>query len=356
MSATERRPEADPAGSCRRPDLAICLPDWDQLEAATQRELVAHAQACPVCAPKWRLIQATDAFLAAGAASGGVAAHAPALACPTADELYDLGRGPGARSLSEVERVALGAHVNACADCAALIATLRERPPAPLEFESERREFAAERRRRMRVWMPLAAAAALLAVFLWDGGSEAARRGADVGSIRFPRSEQLRGEAAGALLFPRERLLASAGGLHSPLHFELAPRERATRYRVQLERHDGQLFSAAEPFLSLESESASFDAAAAARLDLVPGHYTWEAWAFVDGLDVPLGRRDFEVVRDEELIARIAERERASEPARSESILHLLEDSGFACDARAFARTLPASPARDAYLARRPER
>ena len=41
---------------------------------------------------------------------------------------------------------------------------------------------------------------------------------------------------------------------------------------------------------------------------LGPGHYTWEAWAVVDGLDVHLGRRDFEVTLDAPLIDEIAAR------------------------------------------------
>jgi hypothetical protein len=62
------------------------------------------------------------------------------------------------------------------------------------------------------------------------------------------------------------------------------------------------------------------------------------------------------VVADAALLDGLRTRNTAAEPARSESILHLLHDAGFSSDARAFARTLPPSPERDEYLARRPAR
>jgi hypothetical protein len=363
MTDPERRPGAAPSGSCSRPDLALWLPDWDTLDTPTQRELAAHAEACPACAPNWRLIRRADAYLETSLRSSPAEALA---VCPTPDELYDLGRGPGARRLSELERVGLKAHVAACAECAALVKTLEQRPPAPLVLGDSSRSFAADadlprldRRRRWQIWVPLAAAAAVLAIWLWrtDEGATRARSG-DVGgaSIRFPSAQLVRGDAAGALLFPRERLLAGRAGLHSKLEFEVAPRERATSYRAEVERHDGAAFANSTPILKLSSALERIGAGAGAEITLPPGHYTWEAWAVVDGLDVPLGRRDFEVVRDDELVAQLEQRSRAAEPARSEAILHLLHDAGYLSDARAFARTLPASPERDEYLARRPQR
>jgi hypothetical protein len=362
MTEPERRPEAAPLGSCSRPDLALWLPDWDSLDAPTQRELTAHAEACPFCEPTWRVIRQADAYLESGL--GASPSEAPAV-CPTPDELYDLGRGPGARRLSELERVGLKAHVASCEDCAALVATLERRPPAPLihgdggsAYDAVPSLLRRDRRLRWEIVAPLAAAAAILAVLVWRDDTGARARTDDIGrsSIRFPSAQLLRGDSAGALLFPRERLLASSQGLHSKLEFEVAPRERASAYRAEVERHDGEAFANATSFLKLESKHERIDGGEDAQITLPPGHYTWEAWAVVDGLDVPLGRRDFEVVRDNELVAQIEQRSRAAEPARSEAILHLLHDAGYLSDARAFARTLPASPERDEYLARRPAR
>lgn len=355
MTERERRPEAAPTGGCGRPDLAIWLPDWETLDAPTQQELARHAASCPSCTPKWELIRRTDAHLARGLRDAP-----PAAVCPSAEELYDLGRGPGARRLSELERVGLRSHVAACTDCAALVETLATRPPAPL-LSGREGLFAqgAQRSRRWQVWAPLAAAAALLAVLMWrNDDSVGGTQGGDVGArrVRFPAAQLVRGEAGGALLFPRERLLAGPRGLFSHLEFELAPREHAQRYRAELERHDGALFARGEPLLVLDGEHARLGPGADSELSLAPGHYTWEGWARVDGLDTPLGRRDFEVVRDDELVAELEQRASAPEPARSESILHLLHDAGFVSDARAFARTLPPTPERDEYLARRPVR
>lgn len=367
MTSPEQRPEAAPRGGCGRPDLAVRLPDWDSLDGPAQRELTDHAASCPACAPKWELIRLADAWVEDGLPAErerrqrgetSAVASGPAL-CPSADELYDLGRGPGARQLSELERVGLRSHVAQCGDCAALVATLAKRPPSPLLFGSSGEfRLAAARIRRWQVWVPLAAAAALLAAFVilqHEAGARIQHAKAEP-HIRYPAAQLVRGEAGGALLYPRDRLLAGQRGLASKLEFEIAPQERSTSYRAELARHDGGLFATPVSFLRVEGATARLSASDTSVVSLAPGHYTWEAWAVVDGLDVPLGRRDFEVVRDDGLMAQIAEREHAPEPARSESILHLLHDAGYVTDARAFARTLPSSRERDEYLARRPVR
>ena len=74
-----------------------------------------------------------------------------------------------------------------------------------------------------------------------------------------------------------------------------------------------------------------------------PGHYTWEAWATVDGLERLLGERDFEVVRDEDVRANLAS---LSDLER----VHALHEAGWWTDARALARRMHPSVGRDAYL------
>ncbi len=87
------------------------------------------------------------------------------------------------------------------------------------------------------------------------------------------------------------------------------------------------------------------------RTRLTPGGYTWEAWCVVDGLDNPLGRRDFDVISRPDLLARLADLEQLEEPNRGNSTLILLDGNDLASDLRAFARKLPPSEERDRFLA-----
>jgi hypothetical protein len=361
MEPTANHGDASGRAICSRPELASWLVDWDELDAARRRELFDHARVCASCGARLDLLTRAAAWLEqAVTPTAGV--------CPSAEDLYDFGRGPGARHLSEPERVSLKAHVAGCAECSEFVATLSSRPPAPLlvdESAPDARGPAPKlalvgRHRRTLAWLPLAAAAALAAVFVWRANSprEPHAAGTEQAAlrIRYPADPLLRGAARDALLFPRDRVLSGPQGLYSELLFELLPVDRATSYRVMLTRHDGSAFADGQAVATLTGKTPLIapDAEVASKLE--PDHYTWEAWAVVDGLDVPLGRRDFEVVSDADLIDEIAARESAPEPARSESLLHLLHDAGFVGDARAFARTLPATPERDAYLARLPGR
>lgn len=352
-------------GGCARPELAARLSVWDELDALAARELSEHASVCPACGPHLQLLQQAQAWLERGLAGASAAS-----VCPSAEDLYDFGRGPGARVLSEPERMSLKAHVAGCAECGALVLTLASRPPVPLlgdelpaevvtvgerelDLVAPPRSAPARATWRRLAWIPIAVAAATIAMFIWP--SESASRERSSGSIRFPTQPLLRGAADDALLFPRDRVLRGSGGLFATPVFEIAPRERATSYRVRVFRHDGRAFAEGGEIGSLSGDRATLDASAL-REQLVAGHFTWEAWTVVDGLDLPLGRRDFEVLEDDALIEAIDARREAPEPARSEAILHLLHDAGFAGDARAFARSLPPSPERDAYLARLPGR
>ena len=351
-------------GGCTRPELAARLSLWDELDPLAARELSEHAGVCPACGPSLQLLQQAQAWLERGPAGANAAS-----VCPSAEDLYDFGRGPGARVLSEPERMSLKAHVAGCAECGALVLTLASRPPVPLlgdELPEEPVTVAAgeldrvapprsvtPRGWRHLAWIPVAVAAATIAMFVWPSESQSRERSS--GSIRFPTQPLLRGAADDALLFPRDRVLRGSNGLFATPVFEIAPRERATSYRVRVFRHDGRAFAEGGEIGSLTGDGATLDASTL-REQLVAGHFTWEAWTVVDGLDLPLGRRDFEVIEDDALIEAIDARREAPEPARSEAILHLLHDSGFAGDARAFARSLPPSPERDAYLARLPGR
>jgi hypothetical protein len=347
-------PRSPTPPTCGRPDLGRRLADWDLLEPRERTALEAHAATCPRCGPALDLLRRADAWLAAGSSAASVGS------CPDTERLYDAAGGPGARPLDPGERATIEEHLARCAECAGFAATLDSRPPSPLLLDPDPGPRptleplpASLPRRRLRLVPALAAAAGLvLAVAVWRAvvspGTQA--QGPEVASApRFPAAPLLRGDLTGPLLYPRIAVLARAGGeLVHPLGFEIQPQEGASAYRVLLFGGTDE-----EPVLRTEAEAAHLTAVAE-RLE--PGRYTWEAWAVVHGLDVPLGRRDFEVRHDAELLAELERWSVLPEPERSERTLALLVERGFASDARAWARGLPASPERDAFLGRTPGR
>jgi len=195
----------------------------------------------------------------------------------------------------------------------------------------------------------------LLSVAIWyavehAGTSEAA----------FPGAPLLRGSSTGTLLFPRDRVLhaseklaAAFPALDGSLAFELDTVAGAEGYEVEVARHGGDAFATEEAKLfELAGSSPTLAADRAQGTGLGVGDFTWTARAKVRGLDEPLGQRDFAIVDDaaltEELLA-LADR---AEPERSLAAVNLLHAKGFLTDARAIARSMPASPERDAYLSR----
>lgn len=348
----ELPPAHPPAGEapCIRPDLRARLSEWAELPPAELGELEAHAAQCAECGPGLELLKEAEAWLA------GDALGAVGLNCPSPEELYDYGRGPGASSLPDAERLALRAHLGACSECSSLVDSLASRPPAPLLFDGAPTglQRANHFRRRLRWAIPLAAAAALALVLLAIRDTKTPQVALASAEIRFPTEPVLRGADDSALLFPRDALLVGDNGTWSQLAFELAPREHAARYSIQLRRNDGSAFDGGEPLLRLDGPAPRLEATSLVALE--PGHYTWEAWAEVDGLNVPLGERDFEARREPALVAELTLALGSDEPLRSETVLNLLHLHGFAGDARDYARRLPPSPARDAYLSAKPGR
>lgn len=348
----EFQPGSAPAGvpACVRPDLRARLPEWTELSPAELGELEAHAAQCNECGPGLEMLKEAEEWLAGDTLGAG------GLHCPSPEELFDYGRGPGARSLPDAERLALRAHLAECGECSSLVDSLASRPPAPLLFDGAATglQRANHFRRRLRWAIPLAAAAALALLLLAIRGPGRAPTAFASGEIRFPVEPVLRGADEVALLFPRDALLVGEDGTWSLLAFELAPRPRATRYRIELRRNDGSAFDDGRSVLRLDGPAPRLEATALVALE--PGHYTWEAWAEVDGLSVPLGERDFEARLEPALVAELALALGSGEPLRSETVLNLLHLHGFVGDAREYARRLPPSPARDTYLNTRPGR
>jgi len=339
------------------PAVTELLARWDELPA----EGLARLAADPLHGPRLARVREVDEWLAGRLRATGD--------CPDSEQLYDYGRGPGYAVLAGSKRKVIEAHLAECAACESFIETLGSSPPLPLSLapvalpadeampsggdpatvppraEPPRLVFPVLRSRRMR-WVPLAAAAAVVATtaLLWNTADTV---GAGTG---LPGSPLLRGDAGGPLLFPRGRLLASGPADERPLFataplFELETIAGASLYRVIVRQHEGGAFESGRELLRLESHLPVLGCEEL----LAPGQYTWNAWAVVDGLDQELGSRDFQIAPDEELqrsLARLSDRD----------AVIVLHEAGYLSDARHAARRLPPSEERDAYLLALPGR
>lgn len=308
------------------------LTRWDELPAELLTELEQH----PVHGPRLEHLRRAEAFL-------------DSCACPESSDLYDFARGPGYGLLPAQRRAEIADHLGQCADCGALVESLEASPPLPLDLTDGPAPLEGPRPLRalprlVEQWMPVAAAAAVLAVGLLVFRSNPV----DAGDL-WPRYPLLRGEVAADLTFPRDAVLASGavpgGGWAEAPRFEVDPLEGATAYRIEVTRHGGAAFGEGDRVLSLAGSAGDLVAAEA----LEPGHYTWEAWATIDGLERLLGARDFEVLEVEGLHAELAHLSNLER-------VHRLHDRGLWTDARALARHTPPSAGRDAYLGAAPGR
>lgn len=345
------------------------LTHWDELDPALLTAIASH----PQHGPRLAMLRRADRWLETKAPSMPMAGR-PAGACPTSEELYDFGRGPGFLPMESARRGEIERHLRTCRDCENLVETLAAMPPVPIATGA-----APPARRRLRALprlVPLAAAASLVVgLGLWIAfsttGSEA---------VRFPTAPLLRGSSGGPLFFPRDRALhvteevrAAFPALDGRLVFEVETQAGATNYKIDVAKHGGDVFAADEGSVLKLSEAipsggapgnASRSGAAGggpsvairASAELAPGQYTWSARATVHGLDQELGQRDFSVVDDAEIASRLIALGSQAEPKRSLAAVKLLHEAGFLGEARAIARAMPASPERDAYLSQLPGR
>lgn len=339
--------------------LEKALLHWDELDDGALVTLASH----PASARRLAGLRAAEAWLHRGAPQphlGAPASGVPPLNagsdCPGAGELYDLGRGPGCTALDEFREQELRGHVAACPECALLVASLAVPPPLPIEAPSTAcgpgdslapppSGVPARPLRPSRTWRPFALAAALAGLALLPQFLGSRGPGLD----DLPRSPLLRGGESAAMLFPRERLLAlpEAGALAGHPRFELQPEPRAAGYRVELFRHAGGAFEAGDRLQVLRSAEPQLEGD-----PLAPGHYTWRAWAEIDGLERSLGALDFEVVADAALAERVQRVDAAGAPRLRDliALISELHEAGFRSDARRQARRLPACAERDEYL------
>jgi hypothetical protein len=328
------------------------------------------------------------------------------LPCPGANELYDFGRGPGYRPLAPGRREELETHLANCESCRELGSTLASPPPMPLVIDpapepgapgpghgdadsqqpttdpgpsiSPRLLKRPQPRPRPEASLPLRilrffpVAAALLVLGLGmsffrkppagivfaPGGTPLGVTGV-TGDTGFPANPLLRGSGTAepaALLHPRGRILARHDQLPGDWlvsvrpHFELATVPAASEYRVVLERLDGNAFSDGSVVERLTADQPTMTASA----PLAPGFYRWQAVAVVNGLPRELGAMDFSVVKPTEPEASALVEQLRALDGDGRRVIHavrLLHGAGYRSDARALARTLPASPGRDAFLA-----
>lgn len=346
-NAEERTPMDAPFGSPTPsrdglpPEEALLY--WQELSPRALEALDAH----PAHGPKLRLLQAAEGWLETRGTDS---------TCPTTEELYDFGRGPGYRPLERDAAERIEAHVARCGECRRMVATLRQAPPVPLELgiddasPLQPTELRSVRRpSQLRLAAPLATAAAVLALV---GLFQFANSDNDVlaeMSGEYPSALVLRG-ASEPLAYPRGLVLErpdDAPNWSRELAFEMRLEDVTgiTLYRVEVRRHDGAAFSTGETIGRFESTEPVVTADADWTLALEPGHYTWDAWVTRAGLEERLGERDFEVVS----APRAWEILRAATPFDLRAVQYL-HDSGYVTDAREFAQSFPRDAARDAYL------
>jgi hypothetical protein len=368
------------AADLQNPRVAIeALAHWDDLDSATLALLERH----PIHGPRLSMLRSADRWLEEQAA----AARNVRGKCPTAAQLYDFGRGPGYTPLTHAARLEIDRHLARCRDCEVIVESLVAPPPRPLEivYEDAPHALASDAhvdearangapmtrlaqphaaapafvrgptKPSLRRWVPLAAAASLLATAaVWSvmGVSHES-------ALRFPTNPLLRGATTESLYYPRASILYATPELVKAwpafgerLTFELRAQPRAQTYWIQVSENDGSAFGVNRNPWKQTSSAATF----AADRDLKPGHYTWEAWVVENGLDRSLGTHDFQIVADAALQRKLMAIAGRADPERNLEAVRILHESGFETDARRIARSMPPTPERDAYLDQVPGR
>ena len=319
-------------------ELEQALMHWDELDETSLRVLAEH----PLSSQRLAGLRLAEEWLM-GSGQTGLSEASPALQpCPSAEELFDF-------ALEGLRPTKVQAHVEGCAECAELLASLSSRPPSPLFLvpdEEETAESYQPPRRHIASWAPLAMAAGLVGITIIPMLRSLTGMDSPLG---YPEHALVRASQETAALFPRGLVLADAKGARP--EFALPPTAGASAYRVQVFQFAGSAFEQGEEALRLESTTPTLSIPLGQGLEV--GFYSWQAVAEVRGLERSIhDGGEFQVVRDPELSKEI-EALLEQEPIQETSALELiqrLEAKGFSSDARQLAARLPLSAERDAYL------
>ena len=324
------------------PEVTELLTHWDELPEEGLANITAH----PVHGARLELLRAVDDWLDGRTASSG--------SCPSAETLYDFSKGPGYALLDRENQDAVLDHLTECAQCADFVGSLESSPPVPLDWSPPARSGAGDTdpspafrpapwglpqrpHQLLRRLTPIAAAMAALigGLMLFQGGDAPSD---------LPAYPLLRGSAQGSLLFPRGPVLLASE--NQDLLFEVNPVAGAQNYTIILRAHAGGAFAEGSRVTQLIGDTPEL-----ALGQILPvGHYTWEDHSTVNGLQQPLGERDFEVRHNDSYLQALNEEQDVLERVRS------LHEAGYWTDARAAARRLPPSSERDSYLGSNPGR
>ena len=277
--------------------------------------------------------------------------------CPSAEDLFDYGQQVEPTGLEIARQVEIADHLRSCAECAALVSKLADRPPSPLIVVDspmpEATPTPAPRPRSSREMrlargprptpraglrhVPFLVAASLLAVLMLSGWPSSVL-GKD--SNGFPSPAVMRGNTSQRLVSPKDLVLARSKDLPglprlSDVVFEVRPESGNARYDVYVyQGHSSALVDPEERMLlyHITSREPSLHLAG----PLPTGRYSWEAWSVseLDGTPRRLGEANFNVVHN---------------PGLEQAILHKgggvsavrhLHENNFVADARALARDL----------------
>ena len=331
---------------------------FDELDAAALAELQADPAAC-IELHRLRLAEAwlTEPFTTDEL---GVDAEPGADACPSAEDLFDFGQKLEPCLMSNAHRTELSQHIESCAECAALVQTLADRPPSPLiVVDSPLPELHPEPTPRPRTsrairlargprprqpsglrHIPILVAASLLAILITSGWPTAVL---GKSSASFPSPAVMRGTSSLRLVSPHNLLLARSTDLPglprlSNILFEVRSSQGDVRYEVYIYDGNSSALQREEDRSHLHRiESRGSDPSTLTLAGPLPiGRYSWEAWAYREGESIPvfLGEMDFRVVSDRSLEQVLMDAGESVEAVKQ------LDESHFIADARALTRTL----------------
>jgi len=291
--------------------------------------------------------------------------------CPPAEELFALAGPQHASELDEARREELREHLRLCASCSAETRTLSLPPPAPIldlpeefenepvlaipaqglgneledELEKEATEASVEtshpRARRFYVLETFLLSAAAV-VLVWMLAMREFRT-TTLAAENYPQWPTLRSGTDTEPIHPGGKVLAQEPNL---LWFGMASvpsSEQASRYGIRVLAHSASAFDPGNLVTTWENPGPSMPAAPG----LPPGRYTLEAFAIVQGVELPLGTQELEVCDRPDV-------QKALASLRGLDRVRYLHREGFLEDARREALQMPESPARDRYLAGNP--